>query len=571
MKVIRYMIYSIMLLGWIAWGAVGWVNLARTPELPGKFQESPRGVFFVFPDSSQKASVKIVALDEHPIHTLTELTEVLHRFHAGQAVHLMTSRQKSIPLILASRYSTGFMIFRAAGGILFLLMAILLFSASKQDGTHHLGWIGLWLGFVFAVGIPGAHLTFPISLVLAATVFTCVFQSLGGYLYAGYTFPSTSLQHPQLTLRKTAFRYAGITLALGFFIIYLTRNLQPTPAVTHLYELSLESLPYLMTIIIAFSLWKMVGNSAGTSNPVSHSKLLWVLAGWTWVCLFGLVLYVLPPLLGVPTPFPGWSAMLGLLIPYGAHAIAEYRCRRWQAETNLLRLISYGGALLLIAILFAGTQKLTALLSGRLSLTDVVFINIAEVFLSALLFAPLLRLLHGKAARHLYPVYHHRQTALALFSEELQSCLTLTELADATMRHFRRNVAVEQQCIFKKEDDRIIVLSGNDAPPMELDFRELFDKPMTMINSVELKRTEPGIPLPGRYFSLPYVIIQPIGNELRWLVGAPPAGSIFYREDLQFARDMAAEAEKHILKLNALYRKMEGEWQSEGENLHFGE
>ncbi len=282
-------------------------------------------------------------------------------------------------------------------------------------------------------------------------------------------------------------------------------------------------------------------------------------------------LYTFPHFLQLPSLFPGWSATLVLLIPYGAHTIAVHRCRRWEAETKLLHLISYGGTLMVIAVLFVGIQKFIAVPGSRVPSTVVLLINISEVLLSALLFAPLRKLLHRLAVKHFYPLYHQRQKALMAFSEQLHNCLTITEVAKAVMRHFHQSVPVEQQSFLKKEGERIIPLFESDDLPMVLESQEFFDKSVLLLNSGELRRVEPWLSLPGTYFSLPYVLMQPIGNELYWLIGAPLAGSIFYREDLQFTRNLAATTEKHILILNALYRKMEGEWQSDGENLNFGE
>lgn len=176
-------------------------------------------------------------------------------------------------------------------------------------------------------------------------------------------------------------------------------------------------------------------------SPIQRQQSKWVIFSIAIFAAFGLVIYVLEPLLGNAEGSVG--ATLGVLSPllFGnvfaalfpvSFAIAIFRYRLWDIDVIINRTLVYGSlTALLVAFYYGaviGLQALAQALTGQRRSESIVIV--ISTLLSAALVEPLRRWLQAVIDRRFYRRKYDMQGAITAFGALLQTETDLTELSE---------------------------------------------------------------------------------------------------------------------------------------------
>jgi signal transduction histidine kinase len=543
---------------------LGLYHLSQRPKLPLQIQPNKNTLIIAndLRDDLDKIPAKstIFSVEFTRVRSLGILDEIIDRKNIGDlaAVQLSTGQIYSLPLI--QRNDFWYLLLNGIIAMSFIIIGGLVWRGRKLDTDLYFALTALLFGFIIAMGWPGIKLPTIVASLLVVIYYLSYPQAFLIFLYFSYQFPELTISEENLRKRKIVLQIAGNLLSAILIILFFQKYVNFSLANIESYHSVYRLFRVFIFLTFLFSLYIIYRNFRRAPNPVSRSKVQWVLWGVFWGSFPYFFLWNLPQIFSLPPIIPEWLFIICLLLTPVGIAIAILRYRLFDIEIVLSRSLVYSFVIIcLIAIYMISVGGLSLLIYHQFSLQSPLF-SIPAVLIVALIFNPLKNNVQNFVNQKFFRIRYHRFKSLQIFMTDLEACHNDLEVLTQLENHFQNSIPVQKNQFLVRKNHKWCEFSSQKIMEksfqnqLKMDFTDF--KNMVILNSKLLEKVESHLSYPVRDFPKPWLLMVPLGEHMVWLLGGKRAGTKFWKEDLELVQQMSKSACLQIEKLEAIQKSI---------------
>jgi len=537
---------------------LGLYNSALRPALPLKMIQSNQGIRVTFPSEDQPA-VKLSdrtlqQVDGFPVKHVHQVEELIERKRIGNSVALTFRNGTTHNLTLIPRYSLWQLLINFLLGIFFFSLGGLVWYRARQSEDRLFSLSAFLFGYIIMMNWGGIQLPEAISLPLVCLYFISYPLSFLTFLRFSYYFPSSTLSPKGLKFRTRLILLIGVVFSFLLIVFFLRKSFWFSLVTVNQYYVLYRIFRFfiLATLILAF--FNMIRNWIRQPDLENRRKIQWVLWGVFWGSFPFIFLWNVPQIFGFSPLIPEWIANLAILFIPTTVAIAILRHRLFDIEIVISRSVVYSIVLLsLIGVYLLSASGFSLLLMNQFSLNSPIA-SVMAALLVALLFHPLKTRVQQHVDRRFYRIKYDRFQVLKSFLSQLENLNEQREVLNKLQTVFQRAVPVQKQ--------EVILLSETLSDREMSKDRDAFvrwweaysfqEEEKIFTSPAQRKKIESGLTIHTAPLPKPYVLFLPIAPGLGWAIGEKRAGTRFWQEDLDLARQMASATATQLEKIRYL-------------------
>lgn len=555
----------------LIFSGLGLLNLSRRPGLPFPLQAENEQIVIVASSGEREGTVgkkiTLSAIDGFHPKSLYQVSAILERKKIGEKVRVEFADGTAQDVPLVARNDSWYIVMNGVLAGLFLLIGALVWWKSKAAEEIYFSLSSLFFALIIAVSWPGVQLPRMLAIPLVGVYFLGYPQAFLFFLLFCYHFPYPSYSRAELKLRKLVFPGIGIAFSVVLLIYFFRSAFSfSLPNLDHYHQIY-----RLFRIFILFSfllsLLRIFQNLQKNPTPVNRHKTQWVVWGIIWGGFPFIFLWSLPQIILNRPLIPEWIAYLFVIIIPAGIAIAILKYRLFDIELVLSRSLIYSSLLvILVTTYLLSAGGLSLLILRRFSFRSP-FISVAAALIIALMFDPLKNTLRQQIDRKFFRIRYDRFICLQNFLNDLKESSSIEQVLSLLDLHYRNSIALtcSRFLIVQREKWKPLGSADENSRPIVkwLAARGAVQHAGILVNQNAAVNVEAKLGVPNEPFPLPWVVLIPVGEGCLWLLGEKQAGTRFWKEDLDLARQMAGAAASQVEKINYFQRSLREAFQKD--------
>lgn len=551
---------------WFTFAFAGIYQLAIRPALPASLKEIREGIILAevieAPAKSLEAlpdPLVITHIDGVPVSKSYEVDNIIDAKRIGDNVILSLAETESLELILIPRNNVWFLILSGGLGFVFFLVSVVVFlNRSQEEETYFVLSCSLF-GLNNVISWTGLKFPFAVTLLISGVYFFSFSLFAVTMLYFSLYFPSKTLSPSTLKMQKVIFGILGLFFPAVLLYLHLTKVYELSPDSMHQFDILYRVFYGFISLIVLQSIVNIFFNHRRDPNPINRRKVQWALWGIIVAALPYFALWRLPQVFGSPALISEWGAYIFFIAAPVCFAMAIIKYRLFDIEIVLSRSLVYTLVIaILIGVYLFLVGGLSFILFRQISWESPI-LTIFAALLIALLFNPLKTRIQDFVNKRFFRIRYDRFQSIREFLYDLDICNDQIQILSTLGTHFQRAVPTQKQHFLTFRDNTWE--SVNPTMKTEDSLRKwLADKEPayfteTLINIRQVDKVEANLPCVLASFPKPWVVLQPVGEKILWLLGDKRAGTRFWQEDLDLCHQMAFQAHTRWEKLEIILQK----------------
>jgi signal transduction histidine kinase len=464
-------------------------RLVAKPDLPFEFYADKSGVYFDdFPALPGKH--KINSIDGFEMNNIFQMEFFLDGKQIGDRVKIssINAAGKTVidDIILTSYYhNLTFTVISGFVGYVFLFMALFV-VLKKPDSSQavFLYWT-LSLFGTAALTSPGQYNVSGDIIGYVIRTLHAVSYSAGGLFFVLFilSFPIEKLKERRVYIVSLAVLTFFITVFVSAAQVISIFNINSVTA----FDISWDIVLTLLLISIAYGTFEFVKTIRALTNIEDKRKIEWILWGLSVGVGPYLLLWVIPYVFNLPIIVKEEYSLVFLVFVPIAFVIAVIKYQVMDIELVVKRSFVYTLLSASIIGIYIVLVYMSSILFSFLLGTELNFVNLLAVLITALSFNPLRNRLNRFADRVFYREKYAFDKAVREVLSRIRECLMPGELGRILISEIEKFIPVNAIAIISRKngEERVKVLEQKN-----------FDQLSKNVNALRVKQLESDFTLP---------------------------------------------------------------------------